>query len=235
MFRLAWDERCAAVRDAIASGKPSGYRGRNLWDVHSRSSRQAELFTTAMHAHSVAPARAFAGAANRLAAGHLLDVGGGSGAFAIALARGNPRLTVTVMDLAAVCVTATQMIADHGIADRVTVLSADMFTSTWPAADYVLFSEIFHNWPPKDCRTLARLAHTAMRPGGMIFVHEMLLQTDRCGPVAVAAEGVSMATLTGGQQFTAEELTEILSAAGFSDIEVFPSFGYYSIIKAVRK
>jgi hypothetical protein len=40
---------------------------------------------------------------------------------------------------------------------------------------------------------------------------------------------------TEGRQFTYAELTRLLHEAGFADVAVTPSYGYYSVVRATRR
>jgi hypothetical protein len=58
----------------------------------------------------------------------------------------------------------------------------------------------------------------------------MLFNDDRTGPFAVAAFNVDMLVAMPGQQYSGRELQTMLSEAGFTEIEVKPTFGYWSIV-----
>ena len=58
----------------------------------------------------------------------------------------------------------------------------------------------------------------------------MLYNNEKTGPSAVASVAIAMLLSTEGQQFSGRELAAMLVEAGFMDIEVRPTFGYWSII-----
>ena len=49
-------------------------------------------------------------------------------------------------------------IAQHGLANRLEVLTADMFEGDWPACDVLLLSNLLHDWDFPEC------ARSAPRP-----------------------------------------------------------------------
>jgi hypothetical protein len=54
---------------------------------------------------------------------------------------------------------------------------------------------------------------------------------DKTGPFPVAAFNIVMLLwTTEGQHFSSRELSAVLAEAGFTDIEVKPTFGYWSIV-----
>jgi predicted O-methyltransferase YrrM len=161
----------------------------------------------------------------------LLDVGGGSGAMAVAISREQPETECTVLDLPPMCEEAEGYIRAAGLEDRIAVLPLDMFRKSWPTGyDGIVFSNIFHDWSFDSCAELAAYAFRALEPGGRVFLHEMLLDDDHKGPVATAGFSAQMLLDTRGQQYTFPELQDLLSAAGFTDIGVTHSFGYYYVV-----
>ena len=93
---------------------------------------------------------------------------------------------------------------------------------------------IFHDWPPDRGRMLARKSFQSLPPGGRIVIHEMLFNNDRTGPFPVAAFNLDMLAAMPGQQYSKRELSTMLTEAGFRDIEVKPTFGYWSVLTGVK-
>jgi hypothetical protein len=58
----------------------------------------------------------------------------------------------------------------------------------------------------------------------------MLYNGDKSGPFTVAGYDVSMLLWTEGQQFSGAELSALLAAAGFTDLRVIPTLGYWGIV-----
>ena len=166
---------------------------------------------------------------------NMLDVGGGSGAMAVAITCGQPETHCTVLDLPSMCEEANGYIRAVGLEDRIAVLPLDMFRSPWPEGyDGMVFSNIFHDWSSESCAELAARAFRALQPGGRIFVHEMLMDDDHKGPVATAGFSAQMLLDTRGQQYTFPELRDFLAKAGFTDIGVTHSFGFYYIVSGTK-
>lgn len=165
----------------------------------------------------------------------MLDVGGGSGAMAVAIAGAQPETECVVMDLPAMCEEAKTYIRSAGFERRIKVEAIDMFRAAWPEGhDGIVFSNIFHDWSFETCETLARLAYEALVPGGRVFVHEMLMADDHGGPAPTAGFSAQMLLDTRGRQYTYLELRDFLAKAGFEDVGVTHSFGYYSVVTATK-
>jgi len=163
----------------------------------------------------------------------VLDVGGGSGAVAIALARAWPHVHCTVLDLPVVCAVAAEFIAAAGLGERVATLPGDMFADSWPSGhDAVVLSQILHDWSFDTGRTLLERVFRALPAGGRVLVHEKLVDDDRDAPLANALVHLDMLVWTEGQQYRFRELREILHTAGFRGVERRDSAGYWSVVEA---
>jgi hypothetical protein len=63
----------------------------------------------------------------------------------------------------------------------------------------------------------------------------MLYNDDKTGPFAAAAFSINMLIWSvDGEQYSGVELSQMLTGAGFRDVEVKPTFGYYSIVTASK-
>jgi len=189
-----------------------------------------------MNSHSMAAAAGLAKTVSFESIARLLDVGGGSGCFSIALAQRNPQLRCTIMDLAAMCHWAQKYIDTAGIGDRVDTRSVDMFREAWPHGyDAIFFSNVFHDWSFETCVQLAASAYAALPGNGRIYLHEMLLDDSGTAPRTAAAFSVLMLIGTRGQQFRFVDLRKLLASAGFVDVTVTPAHGYYSLVSGRKR
>lgn len=222
------------LKKAVRDNAPQMHDGAEAFEAHAASDDLARRFTQAMHGMSVAPARVWPRRVETWRPRVMLDVGGGSGAHAIAAAEAWPDLRATVLDMPVVCEVARRNIAKHGLGDRVEAVAADMWTDPLPPADLHFYSMVFHDWPLERCRTLAERSFDSLPAGGRIAVHEMLLDDEKTGPMAVAELSLSMLFGTQGQQYSGAELAATLEAAGFVELSVTPTFGYWSLVSAVK-
>jgi hypothetical protein len=218
--------------ESVPQSSGTDKRGVDGWASGRLSPEAAASMTKYMHSHSAAAAVAVAQSDLFSLTRRLLDVGGCSGVFSIALAERYPGLSCTVMDLPAVCELVPNYIRERGLGRRVDTYAADMFRDPWPQGyDAVFLSNIFHDWRAATCLLLARHAFAALPAGGTINVHEMLLNDDAAGPRTAAAFSVLMAASTQGQQFTFAQLESLLTDAGFADIECCSTSPLHSVVR----
>lgn len=214
-------QRATAEKNRPADGWESGH-------VDLEMAREVTAF---MHSHSMPAAMGMCQTCDFSAIGKLMDVGGGSGCFSIAMALTNPDLQCTIMELPTICTLAQGYIADAGVNGQVDTITVDMFRQAWPEGyDAHFFSNVFHDWTLETCLQLAKSSHAALKAGGRILLHEMLLDDTGTAPTPAVAFSLLMAMGTMGQQFTFIQLQDLLTEAGFRNIRCQPSYGYYSLV-----
>jgi hypothetical protein len=228
-------QRTALIRalqspDDVASSGPDHLPSK-AWESGRMERAQAEHVSRIMHCHSLPASVGVARSGALEGVRRLLDVGGGSGCFSIAIAQHFPGIRCDIMDLPAVCEVARDYVQEGGVADRVGTLEIDMFHEPWPDGfDGIFFSNVFHDWNAETNTFLARRAWDVLPRGGRVFVHEMLLADDGSGPLTTASFSMLLLFGTQGRQYTFGELRQILESAGFVDVSARAAYGYYSIV-----
>jgi len=203
------------------------------WKEDEYPLERADEGVRTMHGLSFAAAVALARNADFSGVRRLLDVAGGSGGFAIALAQRYPRLRCTVAELPVVCRLTQRYIDTYGVADRVDTLALNMFFEPWPSGyDAIFLSCALHDWDLEHRSQLMGHAFKALPAGGTIFIHEMLLADSADGPRAPALYSLAMRIGTLGKQFTVPELRQALEAVGFTHVAVQNTTHYFSLLSA---
>ena len=234
---LEWTRRFAASLRGRNPNPDSdeGPRPLDAWESGQMPPEMAAGITAFMNSHSVPAAIALAQQDLLGWPKRLLDVGGGSGCFSIALAAARPSLRATIMELQPICDLADRYIADAGLSDRVDTRAVDMFRMPWPEGyDAIFMSNIFHDWDPETNARLAASAFKALPSGGRIHLHEMLINDEGSGPLAPAAFSMMMLLGTKGRQYSLAEHAATLTGAGFRDVKARDSYGYFSVVTAVK-
>jgi hypothetical protein len=219
-----------SVKRAVLTNMAQVYGTGELFKSHEEQATLARAFTRAMHGHSMSAALAWPSQLDLSESRLMLDIGGGSAAHAIGATQHWPHLRAIVLDIAPVCEVALEFIAQHGLQDRITTQVGDMWTDPFPIADLHFYSDIYHDWPPEKCRFLTRKSFQSLAHGGRLLIHEILYNDDKTGPLAAAAYNVAMLLNTEGQQYSGRELVAMLKEAGFTDVDVTATFGYWSMV-----
>jgi ubiquinone/menaquinone biosynthesis C-methylase UbiE len=77
---------------------------------------------------------------------------------------------------------------------------------------------------------LTEKSFDSLESGGRIAIHEIVYNDDKTGPVAAASMDVLMLLWVQGQQLSGAEFSQMLETAGFTDVKVTPTFGYWSVV-----
>ncbi len=183
---------------------------------------EAKLFSDSQHAGSTGPARTLNRRVDLSAAKTLLDVGGGSGAFAITLCQENPNLSATVLDFPNVASTAQRFIDGAGLTDRVTFQGGNALEETWPENQgAVLMSYLLAGVGGDRIEELVSGAFRVLAGGGVLMVHDFIMDDERDGPYLTALWQLQHLVFTpGAMSLTPSEIVPHMEAAGFTGIEV---------------
>lgn len=206
--------RWAQCARAVRSGKPAERQP----SMRGEDADQA-AFIGAMHDVCAPVADEVVADIEPLEFAHVLDVGGASGTWTIALLRAHPDATATLFDLPHVIPLAQQRLADAGLTDRVALVAGDYCVDALPkGADLAWVSAICHQNSRAQNRQLFAAVRDALASRGQILIRDILMDDSRTSPLAGALFAVNMLIATeGGDAYTFAELRDDLQAAGFAD------------------
>ena len=209
----------------------------DMWEKGVIDQDTANGFTGNMHSLMKYAAFLNAKTDSFINVNHLVDVGGGSGAWAIALTRQHPHLRVTIFDLPPVLKAAKNIVSkEHPeLLERISFVPGNFFKDPLPDnADAFLLSNILHDWPVSQCKMLLQQIASSLKSGGKFFIHECILNEDKTSPKFSVLFHLLMALNHGAQQFTKLELDELLSAIGFGKTDLLLLNRNYSLLVAEK-
>jgi demethylspheroidene O-methyltransferase len=147
---------------------------------------------------------------------HLLDVGGGNGSFAVAVAEKWPELRVTVADLPPVIAVAQQNIAAQGLEGRVDTVAIDFKRQQLPKGhDALSFVRILHDHDDADVCQLLQAAAASLPAEGVLLIAEPLADSTAAGRLLETYFSMYLLAMGQGRLRRQEELYSMLEAAGF--------------------
>ncbi|KAF0929165.1 hypothetical protein E2562_016404 [Oryza meyeriana var. granulata] len=150
----------------------------------------------------------------------LVDVGGGHGAVAAAIAREFPGIKCTVLDL-------PHIVAGAPAADsNIQFVAGDLFEFI-PAADVVLLKSILHCWQDDDCVKImqrCKEAISARDSGGKVIIIEVVvgIGSKETVPKEMQLLFDVFMMCTDGIERDEHEWKRIFLKAGFSDYKITP-------------
>lgn len=204
----------AELDQAVKTGRP--VRERVLQgDEEKRASFLMGMFDIAMNtAPKVVPLIDLSGRH------HLLDLGGGPGTYAIHFCQAYPALKATIFDLPATRPFAEKTIARFNLSDRISFTGGNYLEEDIGSGyDVAWLSQILHGEGPAECQKLIDKALGSLVGGGMIIVHEFILDNNMAGPLFPTLFSLNMLIGTpSGQSYSEAQITEMLSQAGAGNI-----------------
>ncbi|GAA2574723.1 C-20 methyltransferase BchU [Streptomyces lienomycini] len=155
----------------------------------------------------------------------VLDVGGGDGVNAIALAEVNPGTSFTVVDMPGALDIAGRRITERGLADRISVKPGDIFADDFPDGhDCVLFANQLVIWSPEENAALLKKAYDCLPSGGQVLIFNAFSDDSGDGPLYAALDNVYFATLPAANStlYHWGQYEEWLRDVGFQRVERLP-------------
>ncbi len=212
----AWGNLTQFVRTGAPVERPETHLGEDT--------ERTRRFVHSMHARALALGRSVVPRLELAGCRELLDVGGGPGTYSTLIAERFPDIHCTVMDLPGIVRIADELITASGRARQVRSMSGDYRKDAFPSRmDTVLFFGVLHQESPASILALFRKAHAALKPGGRIYIMDMMTDATHTAPKFSAMFAVNMAlTTASGWVFSDSEVRKWLEEAGFVDYRCEP-------------
>ncbi|MDX9786596.1 MAG: methyltransferase [Desulfobacterales bacterium] len=200
--------------EAVLTGGPVQIQSRHAQD-EKRESFLMGMFNLAMN---IAPR--ITEAIDLSSRAHLLDLGGGPGTYAIHFCKKNKGLKASIVDLPTTRPFAEKTIASFGLADRIDFIEGNFLEEAIPGTyDAAWLSHILHGEGPADCQNIIQKVVSVLRPGGMIMIHEFMMNNRMDGPLFPALFSLNMLCATEtGRAYSQAQLSDMLSSAGVINI-----------------
>jgi len=207
-------ESWSKLDQAVQTGTPVRERGSHT------SSEWRESFLMGMFNMAMSMAPMVVDKIDLSGRSHLLDLGGGPGTYAIHFCMKNPKLKGTVYDLPTTRPFAEKTIEKFDLTDRIDFSDGNYVNEGIDGVyDVAWLSHILHGESQQDCQRIIQKAVSVLKPGGMIIVHDFILNNSMDGPLFPALFSLNMFLGTsGGQSYSEKQINGMLSEAGVKQI-----------------
>ncbi|MDQ3681202.1 MAG: acetylserotonin O-methyltransferase [Actinomycetota bacterium] len=214
------------LAEALASGPP-----REVFDLDDELQ---EVVSAGIEAILAGPAAALGNAFDFSPHRRLLDIGGGTGSWTIAVAQKYPHLEATVFELPVAAQIARERLAGAGLAGRVTVVDGDAMAEALPSGhDVVLVANLVHYWSPESNLALLQRVRTATEAGSLLLLADFWTDPTHTQPMQAALMAGEFAVhLREGDVYSVEEVRDWLAPSGWRFVEHVPLTGPQSLIVA---
>ncbi len=211
----AWGQLAQFVQTGAPVEPPSLHLG----DDAVRTRR----FAYSMHGRAMGIGKSVIPALDLPPHSKILDLAGGPGTYAMLMAQTDPTITCDTYDLPAISAVAQEITSP--VANQVTCHAGDYHVDTYPEATYDVVS-IFgalHQESPTMIVDILTRARRALKPGGRIYILDLMTHADHTTPPFSALFAVNMALTTdNGWVFSDQEISQWLQEAGFAAPSITP-------------
>ena len=203
------------LSQVVRTGKPA-----HPTEINQRGDGWLFPFISAMHDRAIKQAPQQLRKIDLTGITHLLDVGGGSGAYSMEFIAIKPDIKATVFDLPNVVPITRQFIDKEGFSDKISIYTGDYTVDELPGGfDLVFLSAIIHSNSLEVNQDLIRKCFKSLNNNGKIIIQDWIMNSERTQPAMGAIFAINMLVGTeSGDCFTEQEVTEMLTAAGFEYI-----------------
>ena len=199
-------ENFSALDEVVKTGRPA------------RRGFDHESFIMGMHNLTVLRSEGLIKAVGLKGVGTMLDLGGGPGTNAIAMAKKGVR--ATVFDLPETIKIARNVAHKEGA--KIAFQSGDFHRDDIGSGyDLILVSQIVHAFSASENMALLHKCRAALNPGGRVVVHEFPIDETMTSPPQSALFSVNMLVGTEkGRCYSPNEIKRWLTDTGFKNITV---------------
>jgi hypothetical protein len=223
-YRRRWNS-VLSVAETIRAGVPQRGMDYASMPTDVRESFYRGTFTECLAAgRELAKSRDFSGFRN------LVDVGGGSGGLAIAMAEAWPDLSITVADLPAIAPVAQRYIDEAGFTKRINVCSTNVVSDPLGGSyDIAVMRGLFPVLTRDQIRSALANVYSALKPGSPLYVVGWILDDSRTSPLSYATYNLLFVNdYTEGLIRTEAEHRVLLEEASFEYVSRQPSAATYA-------
>ncbi len=150
----------------------------------------------------------------------MLDIGGGSGSFTLAVMAAAPKLTCGIFDLPEVVASAESRLTTQLADGRVNLHGGSFKAGNLPGGyDLITLVRILHDHDDDVVTDLLSSVHMALPVGGKLLIIEPLAGTASAPRMGDAYFGLYLWAMGSGRPRTSKDLRVMLDRAGFSRVK----------------
>jgi cyclopropane fatty-acyl-phospholipid synthase-like methyltransferase len=199
------------------------YKGTTVIEkkINDRGEKWLTAFIASMHNRAKKHAPKVVGKLDLSKVTRVLDIGGGSGAYAIAFVKSRPNIYAVVFDLPNVIPITRQYIEKEGLTDKIKTIVGDYTVDPLGKGyDLIFLSAIIHINSIDANMNLLKQCSEALNPGGQVVIQDFIMDEDRTIPPSGALFALNMLVSTeAGDTYTESEVTDWMTIAGFTGIK----------------
>jgi hypothetical protein len=225
-------EHWSHIAGAFRTGKAviPQMRGKPAFDWLAGDPELSEIFNQAMTGVSELSIAPVVAAYDFSPYSTIIDVGGGHGRLLAAILEATPGATGVLFDLPQVVAGAPELLAKHGVAQRVRIVEGSFFESVPDGGDAYLMKSVIHDWADDEAVQILRNVRAAADPGARLLLVETVIP-GHSRDFAGNWLDLEMLVAVGARERTAEEYRRLYDKAGFRLDRIVPTVSPFSIVE----
>ena len=215
------------LADAVRTGQGQSHFG-------SFSDEEQQIFSAGVQAFTAPMAMALAGNYDFGRHQRVLDVGGGTGSFLVAVLRRHGAVKGTLFELPGACEAARRYLATEPEGQRIMVVEGDVSRDPLPGGhDLLIVANTVHVLSVEHNLDLLKKMRAAVTAGARLLLVDLWTDPSHAVPPAAALMSGEFLIVAGeGQAYSEEEANGWLQQAGWRNLERKPLAGAGSVIVA---
>ncbi|KAG5020844.1 hypothetical protein AAZX31_06G267800 [Glycine max] len=204
--------------------------GMAFWDYASSEPKLNHLFNDAMTNDSRLISSVLIEKCKGVFSGleSLVDVGGGTGTMAKAIAKSFPQLKCIVFDL-------PHVVDGLQGTENVEYVHGDMFEAI-PSADSIMLKTIMHNWNDEECLKILKRCKEAIanKDKGKVIIIDVVIGNEKGDSELDQTKlfyDIEMMVLVTGKERNEKDWAKLFLSAGFNSYKITPVLGFKSLIE----
>jgi SAM-dependent methyltransferase len=209
-----WDRLSYPAWTDLAGSLGRGRPARQVFDIDGEL---VPTMSAGIEAATAGACRALPIAAGLPPASRVLDIGGGTGSWAMALAQADPNLTGTVLELPEVAAVAEERLRTAGFSSRISVVAGDLLTDDLPGGhNGFLLANVVHYFKPETNQSILRKIRAVAEPGARLLLADFWTDPTHTQPLPAALMAGEFAIhVNDGDVYSVEEAAAWLGATGW--------------------
>ncbi|MCX7796996.1 MAG: acetylserotonin O-methyltransferase [Melioribacter sp.] len=196
-------------------------KGTYVYRKRSENFNWTSSFIEAMHYRASREAKIVAYMLDLKNVKSMLDIGGGSGAFAMSFIELNPEIKAVIFDLPQVISFTKKYTQDFDYKNQISFREGNYLHDSFDGKyDLILLSAVVHINSYSENSLLIKKCSEVLNPNGQIIIKDWIMSEDRTQPAGGAIFALNMLVETkNGDTYTEKEMKEWFHNAGINSIE----------------
>jgi hypothetical protein len=228
-LRLVWGIALDHTVASIRTGKPQS-RWMDL------SSKDKTMWLRGLRGQNTVTAGEFTDRWNWSDCRTFADLAGGAGELSIALTRQLPSLRATIFEHPDTVPVTQRLVSELGASDRVSVVAADVINGNLEGVfDAAAMRYFLQMLPAEQASRAVRNAASILRPGGALYICDLILDDSHTSPREVVRVGILFLNIFDSEEsFAGSDYRRWMADAGLGDIECIPMPMGQAIVRGVN-